>query len=68
MTARPLTLCEVRTLAGVTVDEAASKLNITKRTLRSWETQKTVPSLENAVKLCRLYKIAPLYVQWDKAQ
>lgn len=51
-----LTLKAARQIAGYTQQEAASLLEISRLTLRSYEQYKTVPSIEMAVKIARLYK------------
>lgn len=50
-----ITLRAARVNAGMSQSEAAYKLSVNISTVSSWENGKTVPSLENFRKLCRLY-------------
>lgn len=52
-----LTLKALRVNAGLTQKEAAGKLNISNKTLCSWEKGKTFPSQPMIKKICELYHV-----------
>ena len=41
--------------AGLTLKEAARRLNVNARTVKRWEAYKAAPSVDHFVSLCRLY-------------
>lgn len=51
-----ITLRAARINRGLTQVEAAKALGIQKKTLISWENNRTYPSAEQYLKLCRLYR------------
>lgn len=59
-----LTLRTARLLAGLTLTEAAKKLNVTRNTLYKWETKKTYPTIKDAYNLCDLYDVELGEIIW----
>ncbi len=55
-------LAEVRKDHGDTQQGLADKLNVTKFTISNWEQEKSVPSHELLVKVCRLYSVSADYL------
>lgn len=51
----PITLKAARVNAGLTQKDASKKLNISNRTLCSWENGKTIPNAANIDAICKLY-------------
>lgn len=49
----------------MTQEEAARKLNITKKTLASWEKHKTMPSADKVSMICKLYEISYDNIRWN---
>lgn len=54
----PITMRAARTNAGYTQQEAAAMLGITKTTLASYETGKTIPKINMALKMAELYGLS----------
>ena len=52
-----LTLKAARVNAGLTQKGAAEKLNISNKTLCSWETGATIPNVQQVEHLCTLYNV-----------
>ena len=52
-----LTLKALRVNTGLSQREAAEKLNISEKTLCSWENGKTFPDVVNIEKICNLYDV-----------
>ena len=50
-----VSLKAMRTNAGITQTEAAKAVGVTKKTIHSWETSKTYPSIMQLLKLCKIY-------------
>lgn len=48
----------IRKMAGMTQEELAEKMNVSRQTISKWETGATFPDLENAVRLCELFQIS----------
>jgi transcriptional regulator with XRE-family HTH domain len=48
----------------MTQKEAADKLGIDKKTLCSWEKQKTMPSADKIALLCSLYEVDYDNIRW----
>lgn len=53
----PITLKAARVNAGMTQPEAAKALKIAKSTLANYEQQKTIPNMEIAKRMAKLYEI-----------
>lgn len=51
-------LAEVRSFHGDTQATLAEKLNVTRFTVASWEQEKSSPSHEMLVKICRMYDVS----------
>ena len=51
-----VTLKSARTNKNMTQEEAAKALNVTKKTLGSWEKGKTIPKIDKIEHICRLYE------------
>lgn len=51
-------LKEIRGDFGDTQQDLANKLNVSKFTVQSWEQEKSSPSHELLVKICRLYGVS----------
>ena len=47
-----------RAMLGISQVEMAKKMETATRTIVQWETRQMIPSLENAVKICNIYKIS----------
>lgn len=50
-----ITFEAARMNAGLTLKEAARRLNVNARTVKRWEAYKAAPSVDHFVGLCRLY-------------
>ncbi len=55
-------LAEVRNDHGDTQQTLGDKLNVTKFTISNWEQQKSEPSHEFLIKICRLYNVSADYL------
>ena len=55
-------MAEIRKDHGDTQQELAERLNVTKFTISNWEQEKSVPSHELLVALCRLYGVSADYL------
>lgn len=55
-------LSEIRKDHGHTQADLARQLNVTLSTIRSWEQEKSSPSHEMLVTICRLYKVSSDYL------
>lgn len=53
-----LTLKAARVNAGFTQKDVAKRLNISNKTVCSWETGATVPNIEQVEGLCDLYNVS----------
>lgn len=49
---------ELRKLSGMTQEQLAEKLDISRQTISKWESGSTLPDLESVLKLCRLFHIS----------
>ena len=49
---------ELRKVSGMTQEQLAEKLNISRQTVSKWETSSTLPDLESILKLCRIFHIS----------
>lgn len=54
-----LTLKQARRLKGLTQEQAAKLIGVTRRTLINWEMKSTKPSKQQAEELCGYYGIKP---------
>ena len=50
-----ISLRALRINAGMSQENVASEVNVTKRTIQSWEQYKTYPNAAQLVKLCSVY-------------
>lgn len=49
---------QIRKMSGMTQEELAGKMDVSRQTVSKWETGASSPDLENAVRLCRLFQIS----------
>lgn len=49
---------QIRKMAGMTQEELAEKMHVSRQTISKWETGASSPDLENAVSLCTLFQIS----------
>lgn len=49
---------QIRKMAGMSQEELADKMNVSRQTVSKWETDVSVPDLENAVLFCRLFDVS----------
>ena len=54
-----------RTNKGLTQAEAATALNVTKKTVCSWEKYRTKPSVDKVEKICDLYDVEYDDIKWN---
>ena len=59
-----ITVEAARVNAGLTQEEAAKALNVTKKTVSSWENGKTFPRTDKINAICALYAIECDNVKW----
>lgn len=59
-----ITLKASRANVGLTQDEVAKALNVTRKTVSSWENGKTVPNIDKIEALCALYGRRYDDIQW----
>ena len=52
-----ITLAAARVNAGLTQKDVCRTIGMTEKTLVNWESGKTMPSVDNAQKLCALYGV-----------
>ena len=50
-------LSEYGKASGISQEEAAEKLNVSRQTIGRWEQGRTIPSMENMAKLSELYNV-----------
>ena len=55
-------LAEIRKDHGDNQDDLARKLNVSVFAIRSWEQEKSAPSHEMLVRVCRLYQVSSDYL------
>lgn len=55
-----------RTNAGLTQEAVAEALNVTKKTISSWENGKTLPTLDKIEPICKLYGAKYDDIEWNK--
>ena len=49
---------------NLTQEEVAKALNVTKKTVGSWENGKTIPGLDKVEALCKLYRLSYDDIDW----
>lgn len=49
---------ELRKLSGMTQEQLAEKLNLSRQTISKWESDGTLPDLESVLKICRIFHIS----------
>ncbi len=50
-------LRDLRTMKGLTTDDFARPIGVTRQTVANWETGKTSPTMQQLEKLCRVYDV-----------
>ncbi len=53
----PISLAAARVNAGLTQDDVAKEMNVSKNTVVSWEKYKSEPSITQGIKLSELYNM-----------
>lgn len=48
----------IRKMAGMTQEELAEKMNVSRQTISKWEKEISSPDLESAIALCELFEIS----------
>lgn len=51
-------LKEARTASGLSQENVAEKINVSRQTISNWETEKTYPDIVSVIKLSDLYSIS----------
>lgn len=59
-----MTMKAARINRNLTQEEVAVKLNVTKKTVSSWETGKTLPGFNKIEAICELYGLSYDDIQW----
>ncbi len=49
---------QIRKMSGMTQEELADKMNVSRQTISKWETGASSPDLDNAVCFCELFQIS----------
>lgn len=49
---------KIRKMAGMTQEELAEKMNVSRQTISKWEKEISSPDLESAIVLCELFEIS----------
>lgn len=62
----PERLTKLRKLAGLSQEEVADKLEVTRQTVSKWETGQSSPDLDKVLPLCGLYNVTPDELLHDK--
>ena len=57
-----ISLRAARVNAGLTITEAAEKLNVNRSTIINWEKNRTYPTVEHMTRLSTLYGISSDYI------
>jgi transcriptional regulator with XRE-family HTH domain len=55
----PERLTKLRKLAGLSQEEVADRLEVTRQTVSKWETGQSSPDLDKVLPLCNLYNVTP---------
>ena len=50
-------LCKLRKEKGLSQEEAADKINVTRQTISKWELDQSLPDFDKIVPICKLYGI-----------
>ena len=58
-------LIELRKKAGLSQEELAEKMNVTRQSVSKWESAQSVPDLEKIIKLSELYNVSTDYLLKD---
>lgn len=59
-----MSLKAARTNKNLTQEEVAVRLQVTKKTVSSWENGKTLPTLDKIESICELYGLSYDDIQW----
>lgn len=59
-----MTMKAARINRNLTQEEVAVKLNVTKKTVSSWENGRTLPGLDKIEAICELYGLSYDDIQW----
>lgn len=51
-------LNQLRKLSGMTQEQFAEKLNVSRQTISKWETGSTSPDLESIVRVCKIFHVS----------
>lgn len=51
-------LNQLRKLSGMTQEQFAEKLNVSRQTISKWETGNTSPDLESIVRVCKIFHVS----------
>ncbi len=51
-------ICELRKLSGITQEQLAEKLNISRQTLSKWEKGNSLPDIESIINISKLFQIS----------
>ena len=51
-------LNQLRKLSGMTQEQLAEKLNVSRQTISKWETDSTSPDLESIVRVCKIFHVS----------
>lgn len=49
---------QLRKLSGMTQEQMAEKLNVSRQTISKWESGATMPDLESMVQICRMFQLS----------
>ena len=52
------TLLKLRKQKGLSQEEVADKLNVTRQTISKWETNQSMPDFDKIVPICKLYDVS----------
>ena len=61
-----ISLRAARVNAGLTITEAAEKLNVNRSTIINWEKNRTYPTVEQMARLSTLYGISSDYIFFSR--
>ena len=50
-------LVSLRKKQGLSQEDVAQRINVTRQTLSKWESDLTIPNLEQVKQLCRIYNV-----------
>lgn len=63
-----ISLAAARINAQLTQDDVAKQLGVGKQTIVNWEKGKTLPKIDKAKEMCKLYKIHYDNILWSENQ